>query len=79
MGQITLQIHLNGAWHDAATVDIAQPALGIGGPASFDYDLDYWMHQASSDGANGKRVIEGYQKFEIVHATERHLMYLSIE
>jgi serine/threonine-protein kinase HipA len=41
--ELTLQVHIQGGWQDAATVAFKDPASGHRGGASFDYRLDYCL------------------------------------
>jgi serine/threonine-protein kinase HipA len=41
MPLITLQLHHHGAWHDAATIEIAEIQAGIRSPTVVDYKMDY--------------------------------------
>jgi serine/threonine-protein kinase HipA len=36
-----IQVHHSGVWHDAARVNIANPALGISAPSLTNYEFDY--------------------------------------
>jgi serine/threonine-protein kinase HipA len=44
MSQITVQIHHNGEWHDAALVDAESEQAGIASPSVVDYDMGYVVH-----------------------------------
>lgn len=48
--EITAQIHFDGGWHDAATVEIKDQARGIMGPSELDYHLDYWIEMVAGEG-----------------------------
>ena len=51
--QFAIQIHVDGLWHDAAEVAFADPDRGISGPATVDYDIDYWSDFAVIDAMTG--------------------------
>lgn len=53
---LTLQTHFNGEWHHVATLEIRDDAAGFQGASIFDYDLDYFVTQASAEFAAGKMV-----------------------
>jgi len=38
---VTLQVHIDGRWQEAATVDLVDGTAGHRGPATFDYDTGY--------------------------------------
>ena len=52
---ITLQIHHDGTWHDAATVELRNSQGGIRSPSSCAYDMDYYFNSAAADFADGHR------------------------
>ena len=54
--RLTLQCHFNGAWHDAATLELKDAAAGFQGASIVDYDLDYFVTVASAEFAAGKTV-----------------------
>tara|TARA_R110002167_G_C12701956_1_gene653658 strand:- start:519 stop:1853 length:1335 start_codon:yes stop_codon:yes gene_type:complete len=59
MTEITLQIYLDGSWHDAAVLDISAPERGIASPTVMSgYELDYYAEQASIDFSAGTEVID---------------------
>jgi serine/threonine-protein kinase HipA len=48
MARLTIQAHHHGDWHDAATIEIHDPAAGIASPSVVDYVMDYvpqWDHE----------------------------------
>jgi serine/threonine-protein kinase HipA len=51
--KIRVQTHLDGAWRDAAEVEILSPERGIASPARTSYEVDYWADLASVDGMTG--------------------------
>lgn len=55
---LTMQIHHGGRWHDAATLDVMNPALGIASSCTLDYDLTYFSDVAAIDLADGHAVID---------------------
>jgi serine/threonine-protein kinase HipA len=46
---LTLQIYVDGYWHDAAQVGFERPEQGISSPASVSYDVNYWADLSSVD------------------------------
>lgn len=48
---LTLQLHFDGTWHDAAALYLREPERGHEGAAAFAYDLDYFVRFASQDYA----------------------------
>ncbi|MFK0684011.1 HipA domain-containing protein [Ochrobactrum sp. BD67] len=54
--RLTLQVHFNGEWHDAATLELNDDATGFNGASIVDYDLDYFITVASAEFAVGKAV-----------------------
>ncbi|MBW8302264.1 MAG: HipA domain-containing protein [Hydrogenophaga sp.] len=54
--RLTLQIHFNGEWHHAATLELKDDAAGFQGASVVDYDLDYFVTVASAEFAAGKTV-----------------------
>ena len=38
---LTIQIYLDGHWHDAAELTLQQPQLGRGGAVRLGYEFDY--------------------------------------
>ena len=47
---ISVQIHLDGEWHDAAVVELREPDRGHRGESSTSYEVDYWTTWAVSPG-----------------------------
>ncbi|NKJ38674.1 HipA domain-containing protein [Rhizobium sp. SG570] len=54
--RLTLQIHFNGEWHRAATLELKDDAAGFQGASIVDYDLDYFVTVASAEFAAGTTV-----------------------
>ncbi|MBU1314693.1 MAG: HipA domain-containing protein [Alphaproteobacteria bacterium] len=54
--RLTLQIHVDGEWHHAATLDLKDDAAGFRGASIVDYDLDYFVTVASAEFAAGRTV-----------------------
>ncbi|MGF9566871.1 HipA domain-containing protein [Neorhizobium sp. BT27B] len=54
--RLTLQIHFDGQWHHAATLELKDDAIGFQGASIVDYDLDYFVTMASAEFAAGKTV-----------------------
>ena len=54
--RLTLQIHFDGKWHHAATLELKDDAAGFQGASIVDYDLDYFVTVASAEFAAGKIV-----------------------
>jgi len=54
--QLALQTHFNGEWHQAATLELKDDSAGYQGASIVDYDLDYFVTQASAEFATGKTV-----------------------
>jgi serine/threonine-protein kinase HipA len=50
---LTLQIYVDGYWHDAAQVGFERPEQGISSPASVSYDVNYWADLSSVDAQEG--------------------------
>lgn len=55
---VTLQVHVAGAWRDAATVTFLEPAQGIAGATRFAYDDDYFFEQASEELVDGRPAVD---------------------
>jgi len=53
---VTLQTHFDGAWHDAATLEIEDDAAGFQGVSIVDYNLDYFVTVASAEFSAGRPV-----------------------
>jgi len=53
---VTLQLHHNGAWHDAATAEFERIEAGIRGPTVVDYDIQYFFDFGSVPLAAGHPV-----------------------
>jgi serine/threonine-protein kinase HipA len=58
MTSLTIQIHRGGRWHDAAAVNVKEPALGLASPCTVDYDTDYYLDNAALDVADGRTVTD---------------------
>lgn len=56
--RLTLQIHFNGEWHRAATLELKDDAAGFQGASIVDYDLDYFVTVASAEFVAGKAVCD---------------------
>ncbi|MEP7453373.1 hypothetical protein [Phyllobacterium sp. SB3] len=56
--RLMLQIHFDGEWHQAATLEINDDDAGYQGASIIDYDLDYFIAAASYDFASGKAVCD---------------------
>ncbi|MEX2693268.1 type II toxin-antitoxin system HipA family toxin [Rhizobium mongolense] len=56
--RLTLQVHDNGEWRGAATLQLQDEGAGYTGASVIDYDLDYFVEAASVDFANGKAVCD---------------------
>lgn len=56
--QLSLQIHGDGAWHQAATLQLDDEAAGYAGASVVDYDLDYFVAAASIDFGKGRSVCD---------------------
>lgn len=56
MPQLTIQAHHGGCWHDAATLEIADPKLGIASTCTMDYETDYFVENGSIEMAEGREV-----------------------
>lgn len=54
--RVTLQTHFDGAWHDAATLEIEDDAAGFQGVSIIDYNLDYFVTVASAKFSAGRPV-----------------------
>ena len=54
--RLKLQTHFDGAWHDAATLDLKDDVAGFRGASIVDYDLDYFLTVASAAFSVGKVV-----------------------
>jgi len=54
--RVTLQTHFDGAWHDAATLEIEDDAAGFQGVSIVDYNLDYFVTVASAEFSAGRPV-----------------------
>ena len=54
--RVTLQIHFDDEWHDAATLELSDDAAGFQGSSIVDYDLDYFVKIASAEFALGRMV-----------------------
>jgi len=54
--RVTLQTHFDGAWHDAATLEIEDDAAGFQGASIVDYNLDYFVTVASGEFSAGRPV-----------------------
>ncbi|GGA67320.1 phosphatidylinositol kinase [Nitratireductor aestuarii] len=52
--RVTLQTHFDGAWHDAATLEIEDDAAGFQGVSIVDYNLDYFVTVASAEFSAGR-------------------------
>lgn len=53
---LSLQIHYDGNWHQAGTLELRDEALGYRGAAVVDYDLEYYVEAASQDFSKGQAV-----------------------
>ncbi len=49
--QLTLEIHWDGSWHEAARLTLRNEAAGYAGPSIVDYDLEYFFKLAGSGSA----------------------------
>ena len=47
---LTFETHLQGAWHESATISIAAPQAGYVGASIVDYDIDFFTGFAAADG-----------------------------
>jgi len=56
--RLALQIHFDGEWHQAATLEIKDDDTGYQGASIVDYDLDYFIGVASQEFASGKAVCD---------------------
>lgn len=56
--QLTLQIHLNGVWHDAAFVEILDADAGIASPTRLVYDTQYYFAFGNEAWCAGRPVID---------------------
>ncbi|WP_337271099.1 type II toxin-antitoxin system HipA family toxin [Oryzifoliimicrobium ureilyticus] len=56
--QLSLQIHFDHEWHQAATLDIKDANAGYRGASIVDYDLDYFIAEASQAFASGETVCD---------------------
>lgn len=56
--RLTLEIHVGGAWREAAVLAITDDALGIRSPTALDYDTGYFIDMASEDLADGRAVTD---------------------
>ncbi|RDL47978.1 hypothetical protein BLJAPNOD_05204 [Ensifer sp. M14] len=54
--RLTLEIHFEGKWHEAATVALQDDEAGYQGSSVVDYDLDYFIATAARDFAVGSAV-----------------------
>lgn len=54
--RLTLQIHFDGEWHHAATLELKDDPAGFQGASIVDYDLDYFVTVASAEFSAGKTV-----------------------
>lgn len=54
--RLTLQTHFDGEWHNAATLELKDDAVGFQGASIVDYDLDYFVTVASAEFSAGKTV-----------------------
>ncbi|NRP21656.1 hypothetical protein LPJGGPFB_04915 [Ensifer adhaerens] len=54
--RLTLEIHFEGKWHEAATVALQDDEAGYQGSSIVDYDLDYFIATAARDFAVGNAV-----------------------
>lgn len=51
--RFTIQIHFDGTWHEAATLELRDDTAGYHSASIVDYDLDYFITHASADYAAG--------------------------
>lgn len=56
--RLALQIHFDGEWHQAATLEINDADAGYQGASIVDYDLDYFITVASQEIASGIAVCD---------------------
>lgn len=54
--RLSLQVHFNSEWHQAATLELKDDAAGYQGASIVDYDLDYFVSVGSAEYAAGKTV-----------------------
>jgi serine/threonine-protein kinase HipA len=54
--QLTLEIHFDGHWREAATLELRDEALGYRGAAVVDYHLEYFVEAAAQDFGKGQVV-----------------------
>ncbi|MBB3660681.1 serine/threonine-protein kinase HipA [Rhizobium sp. BK650] len=56
--RLALQIHFDHEWHQAATLEIKDNDAGYQGASIVDYDLDYFIAEASQEFASGEKVCD---------------------
>ncbi|KSV64880.1 hypothetical protein N185_34400 [Sinorhizobium sp. GW3] len=56
--KLTLQIHFDGGWHDAAALQLKDHDAGYIGSSVVDYDLDYFLATAAKSFAAGQAVFD---------------------
>ncbi|MFK0276329.1 type II toxin-antitoxin system HipA family toxin [Ensifer sp. NPDC090286] len=56
--RLTLEIHFEGKWHEAAAIALEDNEAGYQGASLVDYDLDYFVATAARDFAIGKTVCD---------------------
>lgn len=69
MPELNLQIHHSGAWHDAATIEIKDPKVGITSPSVVDYVMNYvveWDH----DGLRTENPARDHRAVSVAYPTD---------
>lgn len=56
--KLTLQIHFDGKWHDAANLELKDDDAGYVGSSVVDYDLDYFLATAAQGFAAGQTICD---------------------
>lgn len=54
--RLSLQIHFDDKWHNAATLEFKEDAAGFQGASIVDYDIEYFITVASAEFSAGKTV-----------------------
>ncbi len=54
--RLSLEIHYDGKWHPAATLELRNESSGYRGASVVDYDLDYFVAAAAVDFGRGQEV-----------------------
>jgi serine/threonine-protein kinase HipA len=57
--RLGIQIHHHGAWHDAAELELADPAAGIRSPSALDYDPFYFVAFGNTGHAADRPIVDG--------------------